>query len=397
MIWRAGQFRLAFVRPALLSLLAFGVVLAACGDTIATDQPDPLDEVEVPSVVELYPRALAESRAWKPDAYLIWINLDLRPSIDAAFAFNSTSDPQAGLVVQFDELDGNLQVETVETKSEGRTRARSGIERDQWDVDSAEAFAIAMSHSGDAFLTENPDAEWWFVNLGLSRFDETVKLAWRIHIGQPWEANIDVYVDPLTGEILDTHVDEAFEPDVVEVGDGDVRVPSAHEYYEEALEAAREWRSDAYLNLPDLTFKLQADPNPWKLAYRANSPTDEAVYLRLEVIEGQEGLSITEYQCSDPLCDSQPLFDPFTTPIDSSEAVELALEAGGRAFLLGREEAEYLPTAWMRRLSSTEAVWFVSFADFTSPPGSGEARLLVMAVDPVTGDVTDVTHLYTED
>ncbi|MCH8094648.1 MAG: hypothetical protein IH953_08645 [Chloroflexi bacterium] len=397
MIWRAGKFRLGFVRLEFLSLLAFCVLLAACGDTIATNQPVPLDDVEVPSAAELYPRALAEARAWKPDAHLIWINLDLRPSIDAALAFNSTSDPQAGLVVQFDELDGNLQVETVETKSEGRTQARSAIERVQWDVGSAEAFAIAMGHSGDAFLTENPGAEWWFVNLGFSRFDETAKLAWRIHIGQPWEANIDIYVDPLTGDILETQVDEAFEPDVVEVGDGDVRVPSAHEYYEEALEAAREWRPDAYLSLSDLSFKLEADPNPWKLRYRANSPTTETVYLRIEVIEGQEGLSIIEYECSDPPCDSQPLFDPMSVPIDSREAVDLALEAGGRAFLLEREEAEYLLAAWMAPRTPTDAVWIVSFPDFTSPPGSGEARALMLAVDPVTGEVRDVTDLYTGD
>ncbi|MFV2045524.1 MAG: hypothetical protein ACC700_20110, partial [Anaerolineales bacterium] len=273
---REVQFRLPFVRPEFLSLLAFGVVLAACGDTIATDQPYPLDNIEVPSAMELYPRALSEARAWKPDAHLTWTNLELRQRPVVAFAFVSITDPQAGLLVRFDEVEGSFQVETVETRSEGRTGTRTAIEREQWKVDSGEAFAIAMGHSGEAFLAENPDAEWWFVKLGLSRIDEIVKLAWRIHIGQPWEANIDIYVDPLTGEILDTQVEEAFEPDVVEVGDGDVRVPSAHAYYEEALAAARGWRSDAYLNLPDLTFKLAADPNPWKLAYRANSPTDEA-------------------------------------------------------------------------------------------------------------------------
>jgi hypothetical protein len=49
---------------------------------------------------------------------------------------------------------------------------------------------------------------------------------------------------------------------------------------------------------------------------------------------------ITEKECPEDGCRPDSAYDP-KTYLDSTEAVEIALRAGGRSFLLERSEADY--------------------------------------------------------
>jgi hypothetical protein len=99
-------------------------------------------------------------------------------------------------------------------------------------------------------------------------------------LGEPYADTLNVYIDPVTGEVKLVKATPAYAPTLVPVGEGEVRVPSASALYAQTLQAARSWRSDAYLKRPIGEFRLAADPESWTFHFNAYSTSDPAYWTR---------------------------------------------------------------------------------------------------------------------
>jgi hypothetical protein len=338
---------------------------------------------DVPSAAELYPAALEEARTWRSDTHLTGINIGLRPAVRVVFFFDSVSDPAGGLLVYAEQGVEGPRLTSKEVRSETRMEADSAIERDQWPLDSPEIFDIVVKNGATEFLLQHPDSTNWYLQFPGYGAPNPDDVLWRVAFGEPYADTLDVYVDPVTGEVNLVESRAAYAPTLVPVGDGDLRVPSASGLYDQVLEVARSWRSDAYLARPYGEFRLAADPEPWTFLVYAYSPFDPA--YRIEIDLREEGQPVvTEHGCPEVGCYPEPAYDP-KAQLDSIEAVEIALEAGGRRFLLERSEADYWLTVALAEAYDAPLVWYVTFNDETEPSPAG--RFVQYVIDAYSGRI----------
>jgi hypothetical protein len=145
-----------------------------------------------------------------------------------AYAFNAASDPTEGLLifVEPEEEGFSLRRERVDTSERGHVRPAIGPE--QWAVDSVQALGAAYEeHGGKEFLREHPEVNRVLVQLrplGGSAADRTGltqgRLHWRVAFYALPTPSYDVYLDPLSGELLAIDVREGeMELDKLNVGE----------------------------------------------------------------------------------------------------------------------------------------------------------------------------------
>ena len=209
---RWAIFRLGVV------LLVGTIILVAYLMGYCSMSPDQelLTEPKIPSVKEYYPQALAEARKWRQDAYMVDASINIRPSrILGSFAFDSASDPEAGLLYFIIASDEGFQTETKEVDASGRMKSDPAIEPNEWALDSLDIARIAYENGGDAFLKEHPEVNTVLLHLmrvsgsasgrtGLIQGD----VIWVATFYRLREVSIDIYIDPITGEVLATDFQE---------------------------------------------------------------------------------------------------------------------------------------------------------------------------------------------
>jgi hypothetical protein len=338
---------------------------------------------DIPSAAELYSVALAEAQMWRPDAYLTSIHVQIRRRPFVSFGFDSLVDPSTGLSLIAEEGASGVRFAAEEFPVEGSTETTLALRRDQWPLDSREIFAIVVKNGATEFLLDHPDSSNWFLQFPGYGAPNPDDVLWRVAFGEPFADSLDVYVDPVTGEVKEAEFKAAYAPTLVPVGRGEARVPSARDLYGPALEAARSWRSDAYLTRPGGEFRLAADPEPWTFEFNAYSSLDTAYWIEIDLSEDGDPV-VTEHECPESRCRPEPAYDP-QAHLDSTEAVAIALDAGGREFLMERSQADYELTVAQGGAYDAPLVWYVTLRDATVP--LQEASLLQYVLDPYSGRI----------
>ena len=168
----------------------------------------------------------------------------------------------------------------------------------------------------------------------------------------------------------------------------DLRVLSVKEHYPQALAVAREWRSDAMLNLAIAYFRPAEEPKDLSISYFFNSAGPPAKWLTVRVKERETGL-VVETEDGE-LFPGQPLGDPVDSlqiPLDSPEALSIILQNGGAKFL-ARHNKPFSPIGLhleyrKRWYSEGPLVWSAGFADRVSRESQ------VIRIDAHTGELVE--------
>ena len=171
---------------------------------------DPMKDLEIPSVNALYPQAVAIAAKWHPYAYITRVIVNLHPSGHmTTFMFDTPDDVTIGLLVYIQTRDGDFEIETEEVDASGRTHVNPPIGRDEWVIDSVETARIAYEGGGRDFIQSHPSVNDVFIQLRRisgSASDSTGierdTIVWRVVFSRLPYYSLDVYIDPITGEIL---------------------------------------------------------------------------------------------------------------------------------------------------------------------------------------------------
>ena len=209
---RWAIFRLGVV------LLLSAIILVAYLMGYCSMSPDQelLMEPKIPSLKEYYPQALAEAIKWRQDAYMVDASINIRPSrILGSFAFDSESDPEVGFLFHIEGSDEGFQVEPKELDAPGRWVIQPAIEPDEWALDSLDVARIAYENGGREFLKEHPEVNTVLLHLmrvSGSASDRTGlnqgNVIWVATFYRLRKVSIDIYIDPITGEVLATDFQE---------------------------------------------------------------------------------------------------------------------------------------------------------------------------------------------
>jgi hypothetical protein len=161
---------------------------------------------EVPSLRDALPGLEAAALAWRDDAYLEDVEIQvpgpswLTSYISAGFRSQSAGH-EAALV--FLDLDGSTRVEILQDG--GPPSPEEAIRADDWSLDAAEALELALDDAGRQFLGANVDTQCSFMQLAHdSRFSAN-PVVWRLVLkrcllGDPIQ---DVTIDATTGDVLE--------------------------------------------------------------------------------------------------------------------------------------------------------------------------------------------------
>jgi len=202
---RLVAMRLAVFASLLLCLLASG----CDGEQHFFDVTG---DLLVLSAADHYDKALARAKEWKEDAYLSGISAFPYPSEGSArkpwlvFDFDSLSTSESTYVVEFDgEAWRSWDLEL------GPHLVRPApIHRDDWSLDSVDAWSIALANGGEDFLFHSQDPTT-SMGVGLTYWTgdwESLRLAWRVHffILDPllYAPSLDMFIDAHTGDIIET-------------------------------------------------------------------------------------------------------------------------------------------------------------------------------------------------
>jgi hypothetical protein len=145
------------------------------------------------------------ARNWREDAYLEDVQIQipghrsLRSYISAGFRSPSAGN-EVALVLLL--LDGTTRVELLQDSSP--PSSEDGIAASDWELDTQEALAAAVSDEGRRYLEENPETQCSFMQLARSSRFPGHSVVWRLAIvpcpfGDPVQ---DTTIDAMTGEVL---------------------------------------------------------------------------------------------------------------------------------------------------------------------------------------------------
>lgn len=158
---------------------------------------------------------------------------------------------------------------------------------------------------------------------------------------------------------------------------------SAKRLYPEALAIAREQDPSAFLAYVDVDFRTMEDNRPLRIAYTFETQSTPPVWCRVEFTDGKDpGLIVSshEYPYEASITDQDWL-------LDSTEALEIAQENGGREFLLRWKPQ--ITALRLQRASSEHVVsgnppveWCVVYAVFMS------RQRLTVCINAASGQVT---------
>jgi Tol biopolymer transport system component len=168
---------------------------------------DVTGELAVLSAVEHYDEAVQRARSWRSDVYLSSIlalpypsdESDLEPLL--LFQFDSASIGHSFYSVQF---NGEAWSSRVMEQSLSEVRFPP-IDRDDWSLDSVDAWNIALAHGGEDFLLDYRDPmtvisvelDYWRAGMGQGG------LAWRVDFLILDGPSLDIFIDPKTGDIIE--------------------------------------------------------------------------------------------------------------------------------------------------------------------------------------------------
>jgi len=179
--------------------------LASC----STSTPPPLVAVDTLSIRDLYPEALQIAKAWKEDAYLVYVETSFWPTDSpayqaASFGFRSRSTDFVGLFVSYDEATGQFEDQWLSVAKEARPREE--IADTEWSLDSVQALEIAQEAGGAEFLAGKLDQDYvLYLRLEKWQADEDQRMAWmvRYYAGMPPSADLRIVIDAITGQVLE--------------------------------------------------------------------------------------------------------------------------------------------------------------------------------------------------
>ena len=167
---------------------------------------DVTGELYVSSAAEHYEEALRRATEWKRDAYLFSVTADVASSSaappsggDLAYYFQSTTTRRSFLTVRL--IDG-AWTSGVDSKTSAETYPAIG--REDWVLDSVDAWSIALANGGEEFLIEHQEpltsmqATLMYRAVG----DEDL-LVWSVDFLILFGPRLLLEIDPTTGEILE--------------------------------------------------------------------------------------------------------------------------------------------------------------------------------------------------
>jgi Tol biopolymer transport system component len=190
-----------------LILLALLAVLGSVGCRNHEGASDAVGDLRVLSAADHYPEALDRARGWKVDAHLI--------SIAAGVGHASNGLDEPGITFYFDAPSAPNSMYEVDLETRSWTSrvvdlgsAASNVPpigREQWTLDSVDAWSIAEANGGEEYLSYHHDPatimtvilDYWPMR------DRTEILAWRVNYTVLPASTLDVLIDPGTGEIIE--------------------------------------------------------------------------------------------------------------------------------------------------------------------------------------------------
>jgi Tol biopolymer transport system component len=167
---------------------------------------DPTGESVILSATEHYDEALRRAIDWKADAYLASISADVgSPNISRrgrsiSFLFHAPSAANSTYRLRLNKDTWTPQV----IGAGSSTSTAPPIEREQWTLDSVDAWSIAQANGGEKYLRlyQGPRT---VVEVTLdyrtTRGGEKT-LAWRVHYYISYGPILDMLIDPQTGGII---------------------------------------------------------------------------------------------------------------------------------------------------------------------------------------------------
>jgi hypothetical protein len=167
---------------------------------------DVTGELYVSSAAEHYEEALRRATEWKRDAYLFSVTADVASSSgapptggDLAYYFQSITTRRSFLTLRL--IDGAW---TSEVNSKTSAETYPAIARENWVLDSVDAWSIALANGGEEFLIEHQEpltsmqATLMYRAVG----DEDL-LVWSVDFLILFGPRLLLEIDPATGEILE--------------------------------------------------------------------------------------------------------------------------------------------------------------------------------------------------
>lgn len=203
-------------RAPLLGAVSALVVLAYFATACQTQQHffDVTGDVLVVSAADYYPQTMDEARQWKPDAHLGRIGAS--PAASAlimqmpylCYYFESASAESEFYEVRL--RHGTWRGEAVSKAASSVTYPP--IKREDWTLDSVDAWAIAQANGGEDFLLRHQDPlTMMAITLSHERVgDRENVLVWRVwyRVGSATVYSaLDMMIDPKTGDILRLETD----------------------------------------------------------------------------------------------------------------------------------------------------------------------------------------------
>ncbi|NIN68301.1 MAG: hypothetical protein GTO63_27055 [Anaerolineae bacterium] len=200
----------------LLGAISALLVVACFASACETEQHffDVTGDLFVVSAADYYPQAVEKASDWRPDAYLAGISARPAPSASIGlgpslrYYFESASAESEFYKVSL--RHGTWSAETVPKGASSVTYPP--INREDWTLDSVDAWAIAQANGGEEFLLNHQDP---LTMMALSLSHERVGdredvLVWRVwyRVGSAtvYDA-LDMMIDPKTGDILQLETD----------------------------------------------------------------------------------------------------------------------------------------------------------------------------------------------
>jgi len=168
---------------------------------------DVMGELSVLSAADHYEEALHRATEWRPDACLSSVMTLARASGETSrkpflmFQFHSLTTGDSFLSVEFDGEAWSSRV----TEQSLSAVTPSPIDRDDWPLDSVDAWSIALANGGEDFLLEYQDPmtsmavelDYWRTDTGQER------LAWRVDFFIVHGPSLDIRIDPHSGDIIE--------------------------------------------------------------------------------------------------------------------------------------------------------------------------------------------------
>ena len=191
--------------PAVLLLLLIGPqVLVGCQTT--EHFFDVTGDLVILSAAQHYDEAVIRATEWRGDAYLFVVTADVASSSgspptggDITYYFQSPTTHRSFLSVRLTDDDW-----VTEVIARTATERPPEIAREDWVLDSVDAWNIGLGNGGWEFLTDHQDpstsleATLTYFTVGYAR-----RLVWRVNFHIPAGPSLGLKIHPVTGEILE--------------------------------------------------------------------------------------------------------------------------------------------------------------------------------------------------